>query len=161
MSTCSTFRIPNATIHRSWLTVAESVVLSSKSGLVVFHYPASLVSPISSGLSKIVDAHGLTFPFPVFDEKKGIFPALLSFLRLPCIIYRTWLYSAQDTLKKDPGRVRQNSLDTAGTDFTKPGAQNKVDRCMVPSILNSLSWPSADNSFRGINPSTKHYFGFS
>ena len=33
--------------------------------------------------------------------------------------------------KKDPGRARQNSLATEGTNFTKPGAQNKVDPCMA------------------------------
>ena len=32
-------------------------------------------------------------------------------------------------VKKDPGRARQNSLATAGTNFTKPGAQNKGDLC--------------------------------
>ena len=31
--------------------------------------------------------------------------------------------------KRDPGRARQNSLATAGTNFTKPGAQKKVDLC--------------------------------
>ena len=31
--------------------------------------------------------------------------------------------------KKDPGRTRQSSLATAGTNFTKPGAQNKGDLC--------------------------------
>ena len=34
-------------------------------------------------------------------------------------------------VKKDPGRARQNSLVTAGTNFTKPGAQNKGDRCSI------------------------------
>ena len=32
-------------------------------------------------------------------------------------------------VKKDPGRARQNSVATAGTNFTKPGAQNKGDLC--------------------------------
>ena len=32
--------------------------------------------------------------------------------------------------KKDPGRARRNSLATAGTNFTKPGAHNKGDLCM-------------------------------
>ena len=32
-------------------------------------------------------------------------------------------------VKKDPGRARQSSLVTAGTNFTKPGAQNKGDLC--------------------------------
>ena len=38
-------------------------------------------------------------------------------------------YSAQSTFKKDPGRARQNSLATVGTNFTKPGAHNKGDFC--------------------------------
>ena len=33
-------------------------------------------------------------------------------------------------VKKDPGRARQNSVATAGTNFTKPGAQNKGDLCI-------------------------------
>ena len=45
----------------------------------------------------------------------------------PLVKYRGLLYSAQSTFKKDPGRARQNSLATAGTNFTKPGAQNKGD----------------------------------
>ena len=32
-------------------------------------------------------------------------------------------------VKKDPGRARQNSLATAGTNFTKPEAQKKGDLC--------------------------------
>ena len=31
--------------------------------------------------------------------------------------------------KKDPGMAKQNSLATAATNFTKPGAQNKGDLC--------------------------------
>ena len=45
--------------------------------------------------------------------------------------YRGLLYSAQSTFKQDPGRVRQKSLVTAGTNFTKPGAHNKGDLCSV------------------------------
>ena len=33
-----------------------------------------------------------------------------------------------------PGRARQNSLATAGTNFTKPGAQNKGDLCMTSQV---------------------------
>ena len=33
-------------------------------------------------------------------------------------------------VKKDPGLARQNSLATAGANFTKPGAQNKVNLCI-------------------------------
>ena len=46
-------------------------------------------------------------------------------------IYRVRLHFAQSTFKKDPGRARWNSLATEGTNFTKPGAQNKVDPCMA------------------------------
>ena len=34
-------------------------------------------------------------------------------------------------VKKDPGRARQNSLATAGTNFTKPGAHNKGALCII------------------------------
>ena len=34
-------------------------------------------------------------------------------------------------VKKDPGRARQSSLATAETNFTKPGAQNKGDPCII------------------------------
>ena len=44
-------------------------------------------------------------------------------------VYRGLLYSAQNIVKKDPGRARQKSLATAQTNFTKPGAQNKGDLC--------------------------------
>ena len=47
------------------------------------------------------------------------------------VIYRGPLHSAQNIVKKDPGRARHNSLVTAGTNFTKPGAQNKIDLCSV------------------------------
>ena len=46
-------------------------------------------------------------------------------------LYRGLLYSAQNIVKKDPGRAMQNSLVTAQTNFTKPGAQNKGDLCIV------------------------------
>ena len=39
------------------------------------------------------------------------------------------LYFVQSIVKKDPGRAKQNSLATAVTNFTKPGAQNKGDLC--------------------------------
>ena len=45
-------------------------------------------------------------------------------------VYRGRLYPAQNTTKHYPGRAGQNSLATAGTNFTKPGAQHKVDLCM-------------------------------
>ena len=44
-------------------------------------------------------------------------------------VYRGLLYSARNIVKKDPGRGRQNSLGTTGTNFTKPGAHNKGDLC--------------------------------
>ena len=43
-------------------------------------------------------------------------------------IQRSPLFCA-NTCKKDPGRTRRNSLATAATNFTKPGAQNKGDLC--------------------------------
>ena len=43
-------------------------------------------------------------------------------------LQRTPLFCA-NRVKKDPGRARKNSLATAGTNFTKPGAQNKGDLC--------------------------------
>ena len=43
--------------------------------------------------------------------------------------YRVRLYSAQSKFENEPGRARQNSLATAGTNLVKPGAQNKVDPC--------------------------------
>ena len=44
------------------------------------------------------------------------------------LVQRSPLFCA-NIVKKDPGRARQNSLATAGTNFTKPGAQNKGDLC--------------------------------
>ena len=42
----------------------------------------------------------------------------------------------------DPGRARQNSLATAGTNFTKPGGQNEVDPCrMIKSYARTLFGP--------------------
>ena len=41
-------------------------------------------------------------------------------------LQRSSLFCA-NTVKKDPGRARQNSLATAGTNFTKPGALSKVE----------------------------------
>ena len=46
-------------------------------------------------------------------------------------MYRGLLYSAQNIVKKDPGRARQNSLATAGANITKPGAHNKGDLCTI------------------------------
>ena len=49
----------------------------------------------------------------------------------------------QNIVKKDPGRARQNSLATEGTNFTKPGARNKVDLSTSSSFSHSLSaYPS-------------------
>ena len=43
-------------------------------------------------------------------------------------VQRSPLFCA-NIVKNDPGRARQNSLATAGTNFTKPAAQNKGDFC--------------------------------
>ena len=43
-------------------------------------------------------------------------------------LQRSTLFCA-NIVKKDPGRAKQNSLVTAHTNFTKPGAQNKGDLC--------------------------------
>ena len=52
----------------------------------------------------------------------------------------------QNIVKKDPGRARQNSLATAGTNFTKPGAQNKGDLCTQHRELRaSIMIRSASN----------------
>ena len=57
-------------------------------------------------------------------------------------VQRSPLFCA-NIVKKDPGRTRQNSLATAGTNFTKPGAHNKGDLCNKSakwaSILLNLS----------------------
>ena len=51
-----------------------------------------------------------------------------------CHVQRSPLFCA-NIVKKDPGKARQNSLATAGTNFTKPGAQNKGDLCTLKVIL--------------------------
>ena len=43
-------------------------------------------------------------------------------------VQRSTLFCA-NIVKKDPGRARQNSQATAGTNFTKPGAHSNVDLC--------------------------------
>ena len=40
-------------------------------------------------------------------------------------------------VKKDPGRARQKSLATAGTNSTKPGAQNKVNLCILSGWIQA------------------------
>ena len=68
-------------------------------------------------------------------------------------IQRSPLFCA-NIVKKDPGRARQNSLATAGTNFTKPGAHNKGDLCMFilirscgiskePQVDDSISFKSS------------------
>ena len=49
-------------------------------------------------------------------------------------VQRSPLFCA-NIVKKDPGRARQNSLATAGTNFTKSGAQNKGDLCTGPEKM--------------------------
>ena len=58
-------------------------------------------------------------------------------------LYRARLNSAHSTFKKDPGRVRQNSLATTGTNFTKPGAQNKVYPCITGIFYPTVAWQSS------------------
>ena len=65
-----------------------------------------------------------------------------------CMLYRGLLYSAQNMVKMDPGRARQNSLATAGTNFTKPGAYNKVDICIFDQHCTSFT--SLENAPRGM-----------
>ena len=48
-------------------------------------------------------------------------------------VQRSTLFCA-NIVKKDPGKARQNSLATAGTNFTKPGAHNKVHLCTMVQI---------------------------
>ena len=55
---------------------------------------------------------------------------ILTALNLPNSIQRSPLFFANIS-KKDPGRARQNSLATAGTNFTKPGAHNRGDHRTV------------------------------
>ena len=72
-------------------------------------------------------AGGLRLFLPSFRRRRSA-----ELCGLPIPQYRGLLYSAQSTFKKDLGRARQNSLATAGTNFTKPGAQNKGDLCNRP-----------------------------
>ena len=65
---------------------------------------------------------------------KGCAAKLLATLSVLFSPYRGLLYCAQNIVKKDPGRAWQNSLATAGTNFTKPGAQNKGDLCIFMLI---------------------------
>ena len=51
-------------------------------------------------------------------------------LKKKILMYRGLLYSAQDIVKKDPGRAKLKSLATAVANFTKPGAKNKGDRSL-------------------------------
>ena len=45
----------------------------------------------------------------------------------------------QSIVKKDPGMTLQDSLATAGTNFTKPGAHNKGDLCTVEARIMYMS----------------------
>ena len=40
-------------------------------------------------------------------------------------------------VKKDPGRAGQKSLATAETNFTKPGAHNKGDLCIIGRLVKT------------------------
>ena len=57
------------------------------------------------------------------------------------MLYRDLLYSAQNIVKKDPGRNRLNSPATAGTNFTKPEAQNKGDHCRESCRRGGVVFP--------------------
>ena len=69
-----------------------------------------------------------------------ISPLILS----PTQVQRSPLFCAKRD-KRYLGRARQNSLATAGTNFTKPGAHNKGDLCTIRLLLPhgqpTLSWP--------------------
>ena len=54
----------------------------------------------------------------------------------PGHVQRSPLFCAS-IVKKDPDRARQNSLATAGTNFTKPGALNKGDLCMLKTDMRN------------------------
>ena len=56
------------------------------------------------------------------------------------IEYRGLIYSVQDILKKDPGRAQLKSLATAVANFTKPGAQNKGDPCILSYLAIFAYW---------------------
>ena len=73
------------------------------------------------------------------------------------IVQKSPLFCANIVVNKDPARARQNSLATAGTNFTKLGAQNKGHLCTVGLLstitsvyfldknlqfLDNLSWTS-------------------
>ena len=62
------------------------------------------------------------------DALQLITPGKYGLQMFPILVQRSPLFCA-NIVKKDPGRVRQNSLATAGTNFTKAGAQNKGDLC--------------------------------
>ena len=75
------------------------------------------------------------------DAKQRKFPILINKIVLilsneTIQLQRFPLFCA-NIFKKDPGRAKQNSLATAGTNFTKPGAQNKGDLCIT--LLHRLS----------------------
>ena len=85
-----------------------------------------------------------------FSKEGGIRPAWMVlvhprqfvqapiWIRVSLKVFRGLLYSAQNIVKKDLGRAREISLATAGTNFTKPGAHNKVDVCSSSPICGSV-----------------------
>ena len=65
-------------------------------------------------------------------------PHVITFTELNFILRKTDLRRTQ----AEPGRT--NSLATAGSNFTKPGAQNKVDPCTQSSRCDASStYPSS------------------
>ena len=79
------------------------------------------------------------------------------------IIQRSPLFCAS-IVKKGPGRARQNSRAAAGTNFTKPGAQNKGDLCRVeqkdPTWLVNKSPLQADLLPRSVGRSKEEEFNY-
>ena len=72
--------------------------------------------------------HGVSAPLGMHSPH-SIFVTFLASSSFLMYIQRSPLFCAS-IFKKDPGRARQNSLATAGTNFTKPGVHNKGDLCM-------------------------------
>ena len=67
------------------------------------------------------------FPYVVLSQKSVALCMHLCLQRSPLL--------CANIVKKDPGRARRNSLATARTNFTKPGAQNKGDLCTCTLVV--------------------------
>ena len=77
-----------------------------------------------------LEEHFVLLSFPNHKDFAQIYTKFILILFKSKLLQRSPLFCA-NIVKKDPGRARQNSLATAGTNFTKPGAQNKGDLCTV------------------------------